>query len=69
MPFNGLFIIGWQRCCISESAGKYWFTTLACNKLILLKKWDTKLRFCFLKGINKQEGVIINNQSVNLITI
>jgi len=36
----------------SESAGKYLFTTLACNKRILLEEWNAKLRFCFLMGLN-----------------
>src|SRR5436190_7516109 len=35
----------------SESAGKYLFSTLACNKLILCKEWSAKLRFCFLMGL------------------
>jgi hypothetical protein len=48
--------MGWQRRCNSESAGKYLFTTLACNKRILLKEWAVKLRFCFLMGIKQESG-------------
>ncbi len=45
----------------SESAGKYLFTTLACNKRILIKEWSVKLSFCFLMKNKTKTWYIFNS--------
>jgi hypothetical protein len=49
-------VLAGKDVAFSESAGKYLFTTLACNKRILLKEWIAKLRVCFLMGLNDRKG-------------